>query len=149
MNCFIEDLFIFYPIFRISLMSLVDNKIEPISYKIDLFTDLINFYYSGILKVQLVVNQDFAKNSITFHCLSITIDELKSTLKRGTQSYLPQKMSTNESEETCTLEFDGKPFEFGEIFELTLVFKKHLDEDLKGFYRSKYFVDGKEKCVCL
>src|SRR3989338_8916419 len=93
----------------------LSKKIVPIKYDIRLRPDLENFTFSGIETITLNILKK--TKVLTLHCKEI---------ERETATFLFPKSITI-----------GKT-------KLTLVFRGILNDKMRGFYRSKYHLGGKE-----
>lgn len=113
--------------------------IKPERYRIVLKPDLERFVFNGEETIYLSLKKSV--NEITLHAKGLKITEvifrvksLKSKVKR---------IVYNTKAETATFVFNKKlPKGKGE---LSLKFTGILNDQMRGFYRSKYFHNGKEK----
>lgn len=111
----------------------LSKNIIPISYHIELKPDLENFTFSGIETITLNILQK--TRTITLHSKEIEI--ITADINKSFS-----KISYDKKSETATFTFPealprGK-------HKLILVFKGILNDKMRGFYRSKYTIDGKE-----
>ncbi len=112
-------------------------NVTPTQYDIEIKPDLMNFTFSGIETITL----ELAKptKTLTLHSKEIEIDTAEVLINKEKAF---AKISYNETAQTATFAF-SKSIPKGKT-ELTLVFRGILNDKMRGFYRSKYFVDGKE-----
>ncbi len=116
----------------------LSRNVMPIEYKIELKPDLENFTFSGIETITLNI---FKKTrTITLHSKEIEIDTADVFI--GAEKTFGE-ISYNKKNETVIFTFPniipkGKT-------RLNLVFKGILNDKMRGFYRSKYIIDGKER----
>jgi puromycin-sensitive aminopeptidase len=125
----------------------LSKEIVPINYDIQLKPDLENFTFEGIETITLSI----LKNTkiITLHSKEIEIltasAEALLPRARGSKASAEKiftKISYNKENETASFLFP-KPIEKGKI-KLTLVFRGILNDKMRGFYRSRYSIGGKE-----
>lgn len=103
--------------------------VKPERYKIMLKPDLEKFSFTGEETIYLRLAKP--TKEIILHCLEMEIES------EGA------KVSYNEKNETATLIFP-KAIPAGK-YDLKLKFKGILNDKMRGFYRSKYAVDGVDK----
>ena len=125
------------------------NHISPISYDLTIKPDLESFTFSGneIIKI----NIDKAINKITLHSKDIDIETVKISSKQKVvgskgikkNEQFATKITYDTEKETVTFYFKNK-ISKGKG-ELSIVFCGIINENLRGFYKSKYVLDGKEK----
>lgn len=112
----------------------LSKYIIPIRYKISLTPDLANFTFKGQEIIDILLSKP--TKSITLHAAELDISNAEiSKLKSKSISYNPE-------EETVTITFD-KILSKGK-HKLKLEFTGILNDKMRGFYRSKYMLDGKE-----
>src|SRR3989338_2407982 len=111
----------------------LSKNIIPVEYDIRLHPDLENFTFEGIETIHLSILQK--TRIVTQHSKELEIE----TVKIGD---VFAKISYNKKTETATFTFP-KNISTGKI-KLTLVFKGILNDKMRGFYRSKYAIKGKE-----
>lgn len=116
----------------------LSKDILAVKYDITLQPDLENFTFSGFE----VINLKILKNtkSITLHSKELNIKTAQIKIKKN--KIFATKIVYNEASETVTL-FFPENIELGK-YDLTLVFEGILNDKMRGFYRSSYFVDGVE-----
>jgi puromycin-sensitive aminopeptidase len=109
------------------------KNVVPIEYKIELKPDLENFTFSGVETITLSILKP--TKALTLHSKEIEIDtsDIDKTFA---------KISYDKKNETATFTFP-KLIPAGKR-KLTLVFRGILNDKMRGFYRSKYTVGGKE-----
>jgi puromycin-sensitive aminopeptidase len=110
------------------------KNVVPIEYKIELQPDLRNFTFSGIETITLNVLKP--TNALVLHSKEIEISTAQI-------EEIFAKISYDEKNQTTTFRF-SKNIAKGK-HKLVLVFKGILNDKMRGFYRSKYSVDGKER----
>jgi len=117
----------------------VKNKVRlsphvmPLEYDIHLHPDLENFTFEGLETISLSLTKP--TKEIVLHSKEIQIE----TAKIGD---VFAKISYDTKSETAILKF-SKPIQAGKI-KLVIVFKGILNDKMRGFYRSKYAIAGKE-----
>ena len=120
------------------------SHISPISYKLTIKPDLESFTFSGNEIIKININKEV--NKITLHSKDIDIETAsisngKSKTKRA--EIFSSKITYDTENETVTLHFKNK-INIG-INNLSLLFKGIINDSLRGFYRSKYILNGETK----
>ena len=105
----------------------------PVEYDIQLKPDLENFTFSGIETITLSVLKKTKK--IILHVKELEIDTADIVKNFA-------KISYDKKNETVILSF-SKLIPIGK-HKLTLIFRGILNDKMRGFYRSKYYVQEKE-----
>jgi len=124
----------------------LDKDITPRKYNIEIKPNLLDFTFSGIETIELALSKP--TKAITLHSKEIEINTASIMFRKGLSRAEPKEkvfaksISYNEQAQTATFLFD-KTIPGGST-KLTLVFKGILNDKMRGFYRSKYFIDGKE-----
>lgn len=117
--------------------------VTPLRYKIMLRPDLEKFTFYG----EEIIEVDVAKSTseITLHAAELEIDsaELLHGKKSASRRSWAGKISYDEKAETVTLAFP-KTIPRGKG-KFKLIFRGILNDRMRGFYRSRYVVDGKER----
>ena len=98
--------------------------------------DLENFTFEGEETIYLILEK--STKEITLHCVDLEIQSAE-WVHRGKEVWAPM-ISYDEKAETATFEFQ-KRLEKG-TGQLRLKFKGILNDKMRGFYRSRYEVDG-------
>ncbi len=114
----------------------LSKDIIAVKYDITLQPDFENFTFSGFE----VINLKILKNtkSIILHSKELNIETAQIKIKKN--KIFATKIIYDEASETVTL-FFAENIELGK-YDLTLVFEGILNDKMRGFYRSSYFVDG-------
>ena len=141
----------------------LSKDIIPLEYDIQLKPDLENFTFTGIETIKVAIRAK--TKSITIHSKDIDIETANISLSkkssRGTyggvasvgvgsgesgnsNKIFAEKISYNEKTETATF-FFPQYIPIAKNAELTLVFQGILNDRMRGFYRSKYHVEGVEQ----
>ena len=116
-------------------------NIHPERYEIFLKPDLKDFVFEGEETIYLIF--DKSTKEIILHSKDLEISEVKvrgksKEVSRGTVSY-------DKKSETAVFKFANK-IPAGQA-ELKIKFRGALTDKLKGFYRSRYEVNGEEKYI--
>ncbi len=112
----------------------LSRAIEPLRYSITLTPDLERCVFAGTESVELMVH-DAGQTSITFHAHQLAIKGAVLLPKAQ-----PVTITHTLAAQTCTLAFaDALPVGAATLH---LTFEGVLNDDLCGFYRSKYTVGG-------
>lgn len=116
------------------------NHISPTNYKLTIKPDLESFTFSGNEIIKIKITQE--TNKITLHSKDIDVETAMISCKGEKQKQFTTKIVYNTEHETVTLFFKNK---IKGNCELHLSFYGLISNNLRGFYRSKYILDGKEK----
>lgn len=113
--------------------------VTPLRYKLLLRPDFEDFTFYGEESIEIDI-KGLAKE-IVLHAAELEIDSAE--VIHGKDKVWAGKISYNEKAETVTLSFPRTvPQGQGE---LKLTFRGILNDKMRGFYRSKYVVDGQER----
>ena len=117
------------------------SYISPVSYKLTLQPDLESFTFSGneIIKIKI----DKEVNHITLHSKDIDIETIKYTSNKKEQ--FSSKIIYDVKKETATFYFKNK-IKKGQG-ELSIIFSGIINDNLRGFYKSKYLLNKEEKYI--
>jgi puromycin-sensitive aminopeptidase len=115
----------------------LSKNVAPTTYDIQLRPDLENFTFEGIETITLSVLKKTKK--ITLHSKEIEIITADIEEKKGK---IFAKISYNSKNETATFTFPKNIS--SKKTRLNLVFKGILNDKMRGFYRSRYSINGKE-----
>lgn len=116
----------------------LSNHVIPKRYSITLFPNLDEFTFSGEEEILLEFTESVKE--ITLHAAELEISSAE--IKIGAKKLKPQNISFDEKAETVTISFD-KIISKGE-HKFKLIFTGILNDKMRGFYKSKYHIDGKE-----
>ncbi len=127
------------------------SHISPISYNLTIRPDLESFTFSGNEIIKIKVEKD--TNQITLHSKDIDIETVSISSKQKVASskgkkdtkQFATKITYDKEKETVTFYFKNK-IQKGQG-ELSIVFSGIINDSLRGFYKSKYVLDGKEKYI--
>lgn len=125
----------------------LSNYISPIHYNLTIKPDLESFTFSGKEIIKIKINKEVKQ--ITLHSKDLDIETVKyinlsaQAGKSGEQFSI--KITYDMRKETTTFYFKNK-IEKGQG-ELSIVFSGIITENLRGLYKSKYVLDGKEKYI--
>ncbi|XP_033126346.1 puromycin-sensitive aminopeptidase-like [Anneissia japonica] len=111
----------------------------PQNYYLELQPDLEAFTFKG--KEVITVNVKKETSEVTLNCVDIKISSVVSIA--GGNDIAISEISYCKEEETVTLKFVS-PLPLGSA-EIHLEYVGELNDKMKGFYRSKYEVDGKDR----
>jgi len=115
--------------------------VKPIQYHVHLTPDLKNFTFHGALLVDLQVKE--ATDTIVLHSYEIKINSASVSSLRPAEKYKAVDISYDEKEERAILKFSST-LQPGPA-QLDLDFDGVLNDKMKGFYRSKYTLNGEER----
>jgi len=117
------------------------NHISPVHYSLSIKPDLESFTFSGSEKIKIKILK--GSNEITLHSKDLDIETAK--YKSDKLEVFADKISYDIKKETATFHFKNK-IKKGNG-ELSIIFSGVISESLRGFYRSKYTFDGKDKFI--
>ncbi|MDO8620758.1 MAG: M1 family metallopeptidase [Candidatus Levybacteria bacterium] len=114
------------------------NHVVPERYSITLFPNLNEFTFKGEEEILL----EFTKSAkeITLHAAELEIESCEMLV--GAKKMKAQNISYDEQSETATISFD-RVVSKGQS-KLKLNFTGILNDKMRGFYRSKYEIEGKD-----
>jgi puromycin-sensitive aminopeptidase len=118
--------------------SRLPSSVVPTNYKIHLTPDLKNFTFKGECAVSVTVKEPV--DQVICNALDMTVD---SGVVVVDGQELVAKIEFNKDEEKLMLKFD-KPLSPGEAV-VKFKYVGNLNDQMKGFYRAKYFVNGEER----
>jgi puromycin-sensitive aminopeptidase len=114
----------------------LSKNVIPKEYKIELKPDLENFTFSGRETITLEILK--STKTLTLHSKEIDIDTANVGDNFADVTY-------NKKSETVTFLFP-RIIKKGKVA-LTIIFQGILNDKMRGFYRSKYLVKGKESIM--
>lgn len=112
------------------------ESIVPEHYRINLDIDTAKFKFRGLEEIDF--NLKTANKSLTFHAkgLNVTLAELDSKAKAT-------DIAIDDDQQTVTLTFESEILAGDHT--LSLAFAGAVNETLRGFYRSRYELNGREQ----
>lgn len=113
------------------------QHVVPKRYLITLFPNLSEFTFSGEEEIALTLTKPTYE--ITLHAAELKIHSAE--IISGAKKIKAQEIFLDEKSETATISF-GKTISKGES-RLKLSFAGILNDKMRGFYKSKYEIDGK------
>lgn len=120
----------------------LSKDVIPKEYKIELKPDLENFTFSGKETITLEILKK--TKTLTLHSKEIDVETAHMS-DMWENKVFAEKISYDKKTEIVTFSFP-KIIEKGKV-ELTIIFQGILNDKMRGFYRSKYFVKGKESIM--
>ena len=115
---------------------LLSKEVKPIKYNLELTPNFKSLNYTGKENIEINVLKQTNKITLNFKDLTITKAEIKNNKLKN--------ISYNKNYDTVT-------FTFNDVLKnkvsLYLEFKGKIREDLRGWYKSKYNVNNKEKIM--
>src|SRR3989344_3682422 len=112
----------------------LSKNVIPIEYDLKIRPDLKNFTFEGVETITLSILKK--TKTLTLHSKELEIETAHMSDMWG-------KISYDEKSETATFAFP-KNISVGKN-KLTIVFKGILNDKMRGFYKSSYHIDGKER----
>lgn len=126
---------------------LLPKNVKPLGYKVHLTPDMKSCEYKGEVSTSLVVLTATPENTITFHSMELVIDFANVKLERHGSTVTASAHHINTDDEMTSVTFPGTPFVVGEALTLIVPFHNKLNDEMAGFYRSKYQVNGEDRCA--
>ncbi len=117
----------------------LSKDILPVHYTITLQPDLEAHVFSGTETIDIQVKK--STKSITLHCKDLELFDV--SIKQGKLVEQAKDITYDEKHESATLVF-AQTIAPGKI-KLTLSFRGILNDHMRGFYKSRYHVDGTER----
>lgn len=117
------------------------SHITPTRYTLTLKPDLEAFVFEGNEVIDIVLNK--AVKEITLHSKDLSIATAKVTV--GKTEFFAEKISYDIKAETATFHFK-KPVAKGKA-KLSIVFAGLIADNLRGFYKSTYEIEGVKKHI--
>lgn len=122
------------------------KSIIPLQYDLKFipFLDVTNFTFNGVAKIRIKVLES-CKN-ITFHARALRIDKDTLNVRLALDQSVVEVVTQiiDEPRQFYILELDEE-LKVNEIYEINIKFKGMLNDDLEGFYRSKYEVGNETR----
>lgn len=119
----------------------LSNFVSPISYDLKIHPDMSAFTFSGSEVIKINITKE--TNKITLHSKDLDIETVKYIGKKKEQ--FASKITYSIEKETATFYFKNK-ISNGRG-ELSIFFSGIINNNLRGFYKSKYTSDGVEKNI--
>ncbi|MFA6392596.1 MAG: M1 family metallopeptidase [Candidatus Paceibacterota bacterium] len=119
----------------------LEDYISPVSYNLTLHPDLLSSTFSGREIIKIKVDKEIKQ--ITLHSKDIDIETVEH-IADGTQQFA-HKITYDAKRETATFYFKNK-IKKGQS-ELSIIFSGIINDNLRGFYKSRYILDGEEKFI--
>ncbi|XP_014206049.1 puromycin-sensitive aminopeptidase [Copidosoma floridanum] len=118
------------------------GNVKPINYKTEIEPDIDTFTFNG--KQDITVEILETTNSVTFNCNEIDIKSVV-YVNSGGKNVESSSVNVDEQNEVVTVTFP-ESLPIGGTGVLRMEFQGHINDKLRGFYRSKYTsIDGTEK----
>lgn len=119
----------------------LDPHIYPTNYNLEIHPDLLSFIFKGHEVIKIKNEKEI--NKITVHSKDLDISTVKYKTEKSEQFAI--KITYDEEKETTTFFFKEK-IKKG-IGELSISWIGIISDSLRGFYRSRYEVDGETKHI--
>ncbi len=119
----------------------LESHIYPTYYNLKLKPDLSSFTFEGEEIIKVTVEKE--TKQITLHSKDLDIKTVKIISENDNQ--FSDKITYNTKNETATFHFK-KIIKKGQL-DISIVFLGIINESLRGFYKSKYTIDKKEKYI--
>lgn len=119
----------------------LSSDVVPIHYTITLIPDLEAHVFSGTEHIDITLKK--ASNKIIIHAKELELFDI--SIKQGKEIEQAIKVAYDDKHESATLLF-SKKIAPGKA-KLTLSFRGILNDHMRGFYKSRYHVDGTERIM--
>jgi len=119
----------------------LSENISPINYNLTLQPDILSCIFSGKEIIKIKIKKE--TNKITLHSKDINIETVKYI--SGKVEQFSSKIIYDIEKETATFFFKNK-IKKGQG-SLSIVFSGIITDNLRGFYKSKYILNGVEKYI--
>ena len=119
------------------------EHVVPKRYKITLAPNLKKFIFTGEEEIFLTLEKPITE--ITLHAAELTITS--AILHHGFSKLKSQNIAYDEKSETVTVSF-GKTIQVRDA-KLHLKFSGILNDKMRGFYKSKYEIDGRQEYMAV
>lgn len=119
----------------------LEKHVIPSHYELLLHPDILAGTFSGKEIIKIKIRKD--TKSITLHSKDIDIETVQ-YIKNGEEKFAT-KITYDTKKETATFYFKNTIKEG--LGKLSIVFSGILNDNLRGFYKSKYVLDGEEKYI--
>ena len=119
----------------------LEKHIIPSHYELTLHPDILASTFSGEETIKIKLEKD--TKSITLHSKDIDIQTVRCTV--GKIEQYAAKITYDTKKETATFYF--KNIIKKNVGKLSIVFSGVLNDNLRGFYKSKYILNGEEKYI--
>jgi len=118
---------------------LLPTDVRPKTYRLDLQPNLETFIFNGIAEVDVTVVN--ATSTVTLHAVDLKISSIQLVTKHETLT--PLSYALDEKKDTLSIVFkENLPLGDGTF---KFVYTGTLNDQMAGFYRSKYTVDGQDR----
>ncbi len=119
----------------------LDPHIYPTHYNLEIHPDLLSFTFKGHETIKVKTEKEI--NKITLHSKDLDIETVK--YKVGNKEQFASRIIYDTEKETATFFFKEK-IKKGNG-EISITWMGIISDSLRGFYRSRYEIDGKEKHI--
>ncbi|XP_063710002.1 puromycin-sensitive aminopeptidase-like [Culicoides brevitarsis] len=120
---------------------MLKSSVKPFHYNLTFKPNAKTFEFDGKAEIDLKVLKE--TDTITLHALKLQITDVFLRFPDESELYTKEK-SFDEANETVTFLFPST-IDAGSEVKLIIDFIGELSDNLKGFYRSKYFVGDEER----
>ncbi len=116
----------------------LSKDVVPVHYTITLEPDLEAHVFSGMESIDIIIKK--STKSITIHSKDLELFDV--SIKQGKLVQQVKDITYDDKHESATFVF-SKPITVGRA-KLTISFRGILNDLMRGFYKSRYHVDGSE-----
>ncbi|KAI9290714.1 peptidase M1, membrane alanine aminopeptidase, partial [Neoconidiobolus thromboides FSU 785] len=122
--------------------NLLPTSVKPTHYNLTLHTDIDNFSFNGLIKINLVINESI--DIIKFNTKHLVIQEANLHEDSTLSTIKVTSINYDTEEQTCSLKL-SENLKQGKNMILELRFSGILNRAMTGFYASSYeSLEGKE-----
>ena len=119
----------------------LDSHISPINYDLTISPDILAGTFTGSETIKIKITKEI--NEIVLHSKDIKIETVIYKNKDSIQ--FAKNIKYDEKKEIATFTFLEK-IQIGKG-EINIIFSGIINDSLRGFYKSKYILDGQEKYI--
>ena len=122
---------------------LLPDDVHPKKYRVTLTPDLTQCTFSGKAEIEIQIEKSTSR--IVLHAAELELQSVE--LQQNGVARVPTKIIPDEKTETATFEF-GESLATGPAT-LSVLFAGTLNDQMRGFYRSEYLVDGEKRTMAV
>ncbi|MFB3060024.1 MAG: M1 family metallopeptidase, partial [Candidatus Binatia bacterium] len=122
---------------------LLPDDVYPKKYRVTLTPNLTQCTFSGKAEIEIQIQKPTSR--IVLHAAELELQSVE--LQQNGAARVPSKILPDDKTETATFEF-GESLPSGPAT-LSILFTGTLNDQMRGFYRSEYLVDGEKRTMAV
>ncbi len=122
---------------------LLPDDVHPKKYRVTLTPNLTQCAFSGKAEIEIQIRHTTPR--VVLHAAELELQSVE--LAQNGAVRVPSQILTDEKKETATFEF-GESLATGPAT-LSVLFTGKLNDQMRGFYRSEYLVDGEKRIMAV